>query len=319
MRRRALTLIETLVVIAIISVLLVVLLAAIQHAREAARRAACAHKLRQIGVALHSYVADNGCFPPDYLPGYPFGGPWDQNVPLLLYLEHNALYNALNLGQFWQDASNTTVGFTSPGSYLCPSDTKPPPGDYGFTNYPACGGSGRCSVGFDVPCPDDEQADGLFNGLTIRPQYCTDGLSHTAAFSEQVHGSDARAAGVALPVPSPGVTYFIDVLLPTQANLMSKCERVGELSPAEILGRLPRGTPWFGGLNLRYTHLFTPGRPSCFGSMGDLISPLTATSRHPHGVQLLLADGHVRFVTQDIDVETWRALGSRNGNEQIEF
>jgi prepilin-type processing-associated H-X9-DG protein len=40
-----------------------------------------------------------------------------------------------------------------------------------------------------------------------------------------------------------------------------------------------------------------------------------ARSRHPGGVNVALADGSVRFVSQTVDLEAWRALGSRNGNE----
>lgn len=60
---RAFTLIELLVVIAIIALLAAMLLPALVRARVAARSAACMSNLRQTGMALGMYVADESCYP----------------------------------------------------------------------------------------------------------------------------------------------------------------------------------------------------------------------------------------------------------------
>lgn len=63
LRRRGFTLIELLVVIAIIAVLIALLLPAVQQAREAARRSSCKNNLKQLGLAIHNYHDSFNVFP----------------------------------------------------------------------------------------------------------------------------------------------------------------------------------------------------------------------------------------------------------------
>ena len=246
--------------------------------------------------------------------GEGFAGLWTQHVPLLIFLESTGVYNSLNLGQHWQRSSNTTSLFLCPTICLCPSDSPPATLD-GFFSYHASAGSGRWHLGFDAPCDGIAVADGLFVGYSpTRPADCTDGLSHTSAFSEQVHGGTLKLSGPASwKHPSLGLIYLLDPSPPTQAELMSTCDHSDSLASV-ALNITMAGSHWFSGYT--YTHLFLPGKPSCYGAtQGTWYSPMNASSRHLGGVNLLHADGSVRFITNDVDLEAWRALGSRNGQD----
>lgn len=96
-RNKGFTLIELLVVIAIIAILIALLLPAVQQAREAARRTQCKNNMKQLGLALHNYHDTHSAFPPGLLgrcttPDLNASGL----VMLLPYIEQTALYSQFN-------------------------------------------------------------------------------------------------------------------------------------------------------------------------------------------------------------------------------
>ena len=81
----------------------------------------------------------------------------------------------------------------------------------------------------------------------------------------------------------------------------------------------------FGTLPYDYTHVLGPNSNSCINGtptpptmeVDDSMRIDTPTSLHPGGVHLLLCDGAVRFISDEIDLNVWQARGSRNGHESV--
>jgi prepilin-type processing-associated H-X9-DG protein/prepilin-type N-terminal cleavage/methylation domain-containing protein len=214
----AFTLIELLVVIAIIAVLIALLLPAVQAAREAARRAQCVNNLKQIGLALHSYIDSNDTVPPAALDTRIVAGTTIANggfgplARLLPYIEQQPLYNAANFSinvinnppGVW---INSTAIHTRIGSFLCPSNTAPTWPSITVDTSIAPGVNYFASVGSGLEF-SAKQSGGAPNGIfyytptggpgPVSLAGITDGTSNTIAFGEWVIG-DGNDAIISAP------------------------------------------------------------------------------------------------------------------------
>lgn len=319
-RKTGFTLVELLVVIAIIGVLVALLLPAVQAAREAARRMSCGNNIRQIGLALHNHEDAMKRLPSgyDYLvtQAFPSVGQhfyrWSAHAMLSPYLEQSNIYNKLRLdyplymaGTPTHPANVPLVKLTVP-TFLCPSDIrKTVSTDWGAVNYVMNYGSG-------LPGGLDLNADGVFYiDSKTRLADVTDGLSNTAAFSEQTLGAGGMATTLGA-AQAEGKQRDVMVWLLSTPPSDSACQNTG--APADHV----RGEKWADGAHSQtgYDHYLMPNaeRADCYSRVGTWKA---ARSRHPNGVMLLLLDGSVRFVAQSVNQTTWRAVGTRAGGEVL--
>jgi prepilin-type N-terminal cleavage/methylation domain-containing protein/prepilin-type processing-associated H-X9-DG protein len=325
--RRGFTLIELLVSTGILCLLVAIALPGVQAAREAARRAQCQNNLHQIGLALHGYHADQNTFPPAATGTHAwYWGMFSLQVRLLPYLEEATLFNSINFAEGtwppdtynaplkpWQaaiDAMNGTVSGTSIATFLCPSD--------GLASGSANSYRGNVGVGpaknTSVEYPDS--GNGIFpEVLMINASQVTDGLSHTAAFSERLRGTGLLAS------PSPERDAFLQPYeLFTADQLIQGCRIAPRQKHAPFVAN---GAWWFwtGRERTLYNHAQAPNGPvpDCI-LMQTLTTKGMATARglHHGGVNVLMADGSCRFVHETISILVWRGLGTRNGSELID-
>ena len=341
--RRGFTLIELLVVIAIIAVLIALLLPAVQAAREAARRAQCVNNLKQIGIALHNYHDANGSLP----WGHCEDNDWldySAHLPLLLFLEQTAIYNAFNVADTFplggSDCgaepgypANTTATFAKINVFLCPSDPDRLTAPTGHNNYADNGGSAPNALWIVSAMNGPFMgADGT-NFLNTRVygfRDITDGLSNTAAFSEKVKGlGQSNALDPATP---SSTVFFVDnatsMDVPMPYYTLCKAASPATTPPLSGYGYdqsdnsyyWGTGAMWHMGYDsqTRYNHVMTPNMSSCAqGEDGPAPGAHTASSRHPGVVNLLLCDGSVRGIKSTIAPNTWWAIGTKAGNEVV--
>ena len=342
-RRLGFTLIELLVVIAIIAVLIALLLPAVQMAREAARRTQCRNNLKQIGLALHNYHDVFGLFPPDSMrAANGWGGDvhqdskWSMKVHLLPYMDYATVYNAINMSNRaegisgWGPAEpNATARRAKIEAFLCPSDAHPDHGDPHATsqNYSPNGGTERYY--------NNWRSNGIcyapgWDGAVATPiniASIQDGTANTAAFSEWIRGGmgggntadrlsvtwcmDANCTGASAPIAFGTLTSR----RAGDAAYEQACE------DAQFYQWDFKGECWWFANGARGSGLgFSkrPNRKSCLAGWESFDLTMAPSSLHPGGVNVLFCDGTVRFITDNIDQQVYWAMGTRNGQEQIE-
>ena len=328
-RRGGFTLIELLVVIAIIAVLIALLLPAVQAAREAARRAQCVNNLKQLGIAMHNYENSIGSLPPGEPVRVGYNSAPSSLCMLLSQMEQQALYNAANFSNvgsaFWNSTSpqNATVQFTTVNTFLCPSDLNRITFPYGTTNYQSNAGADAFS--FKVATPN--QFSGPYAGIgpSVKFGAIIDGTSNTVGFSEVAKGIGQTAGNFdpLRPTTSVAKTTATGTAKNPQGDY-AVC-RATFPTAANVTGGWPLGAAWWWGRSgqTRYSHVMTPNTWHCnLGASGQTNADsdecaITASSRHPGAVNVLMMDGSVRSIKDSIGTAAWWAIATMAGNEVV--
>ena len=337
--RAGFTLIELLVVIAIIAVLIALLLPAVQAAREAARRAQCTNNLKQFGLALHNYHAAQNTFPMGTTLQYAYVGQstewqwntWSVHAQLLPFLEQTPIYNTIN---FYFPCVATTGGpaattalYVKINSFLCPSD-----GNAGMSFINSYYGSMGPSVGYIT----QTQSSGLFAQETSKSiAAVTDGTSNTVATSERLVGSPNQpdhypGNGMDNVSGGSGVwwAYTAQSNLPGFMVSLQLCNAAWQANLTTQSCYNSAGEYWAWGTPgmTLFNTLVPPSstqypwnscRTGCGGCGTDSSNIVNATSRHPGGANVGMADGSVRFVKSSLSMLTWMQLGTISGGEVI--
>jgi prepilin-type N-terminal cleavage/methylation domain-containing protein/prepilin-type processing-associated H-X9-DG protein len=317
------TLVELLVVIAIIGVLVALLLPAIQAARESARRSQCSNNLKQIGLGLLNYESAVKTFPPGEIalnnsPATPCSGSackfFSWSSTFLPYIEEQSIHDQINFKMDMKLPPNWQANLTGPvnkviTTYVCPSigtrqkqrgeDNRLR--DFNGNGYSASTGEGLACIDYiGVPGPAKsiqnvvtgvdypENAGVLLRHvgsnpavMVIKPKHITDGLSKTAIVGE----STGRGVGISGSAPN-----WTDDLT--------------KLDGA-----------WSANDNCSPVKFSINWRP-----VEEAWADQEVWSDHPRGAHLLMCDGSVHFVTEEVDVKGVLApLCSRAGGESIDM
>jgi len=359
--RLGFTLVELLVVIAIIGVLVALLLPAVQSAREAARRTSCNNKLKQSALACHNYESMFKTFPSRQMGS---GGLNDVNAKpthclilagwtaLLPFMEQQALYDQVYSIQIQPFADNVWT-LAQPVFLQCPSDngkSDPNPGRVvrGYSSYAFCSGDDYAgSQAFP-----DERTNATASAMSLpiknrgvfgRHSYTRiaeiqDGTSNTVALGERSRPAKIYDRGAVAVDATAGPTSYVPLscraLYSGNSYIPSATMFTTDNAPGY---RWAAGNAYFAAL----TTILPPNSASCvFGASGSISAHLyqgvwTASSEHPGGVQIAMADGSTRFINDNVNTGNlaavaplpdsgagspygvWGALGSMNGGDVV--
>ncbi len=278
-------------------------------------------------------------------------GHFSVHCHLLNYLENSAAYNSINFsrtntariylagsGQTVILNQNFTAFLLAAATYLCPSDVNTTGEGISENNYRYnFGGStpyaGAVDTNNNNMITEVSKGDGAFTiGECFRPADFPDGLMNTAVFSEHTKGSgiangsaptkvDMITSPIRVPNGLPNIDQMYNACLtaPRVPDPFNQMMAAGRFLPQQDFSD---GWPFAWYFATLYNHVATPnwqgldcGSLSAVSDTPGEHAIVAPRSYHPGGVNVLSGDGAVRFVSDGIGLELWRAVGTRKGGE----
>jgi prepilin-type N-terminal cleavage/methylation domain-containing protein/prepilin-type processing-associated H-X9-DG protein len=332
-RRRGFTLLELLVVMAIIAVLASLLMPVIQQARETARKTQCTNNLRQIGLAIHSFHDAKYKLPSSGRPPQASTVRAGVFIYLLPYLEQRSLWDAYDTSVTWSHASNLPVSSLRISTYECPSSPKHndtldhnPDGVVAGDPWDGIVAVGDYAASLGVDPALEPLAAALTPPVIVRGSIAT-----TSSGSDSTNGMLPKNSALRLQDVTDGLSNTIAIFEsggrpfvyrrgPTQVSADLSNVRVnggGWVRPAsDILfsGSSKDGLQIPGAFVNRTNGLDIGGED--YGPTGYLSVGTEGSSQpfafHLGGMNVLLGDGSVRFLDEEISIGVIAALVTRN-------
>jgi prepilin-type N-terminal cleavage/methylation domain-containing protein len=291
------TLVELLVVIAIIGILVGLLLPAVQAAREAARRMQCGNNMHQLGVALHNYESTHKRLPPGAIGRQASDGNYPANAKRTPFIRHmldfleqgnrGAVYDD-RVNWHVQPAANNDIVFGYMPTWHCPSDASLRMETNVQQDYK---GNYGVNWGAETQFLTVQSNKGPFYyyyGAKFGDM--TDGTSNTFAMLEMIQAPTPAGTPIdrrGRPWNDDSVCYQITTELPPNSKAPDRgvcVNRPEQKLPCVSVGAIRQQT-------------------------------MAARSRHTGGIQIMMCDSSVHFLSDSIDILTYRAISTQAGGE----
>jgi prepilin-type N-terminal cleavage/methylation domain-containing protein/prepilin-type processing-associated H-X9-DG protein len=317
-RRSAFTLIELLVVIAIIAILIGLLVPAVQKVREAAARMSCSNNLKQLALAYHNHNDAIGAFPPGAYspPGAMLGNshwaagwhdprstccPWgifSWSARILPYVEGDNIYNTINFNVPAYAIHVPEDHNLSP--WVSASNDRGPAGNLAnqlaSTSAPKIFQCPSARRGTFAVAGTQKDYAVVYDGGHPYNENCCPERANTGSW--QYAGIGWVNSAVRIADISDGTSSTL--MLTEKANFSNQSWCSQGMGCNEFL--------W---VHHQSQGMVTTSEPPNW----TVNNSRAAEGPHTNGLMAAFADGHVQFISNNINFGTWNALGTRNGGE----